>query len=261
MNVQLIKTTISNKYFTFNAMIFLPPMQRNHSPAWALLTHGYTSSKTDCVSWAQRLSEASIACCIFDLPGHHLGSYNKLNSFEEFKLHSHECFSDAYELLQSHVKEPCEQLILAGHSLGALLAIKALSLNTFSLLPKLAIGVGVGIGQHKTAHLFETSFYEKTLNIRRQLVDEHIDSQFVFPWIKEEKENINITNQRVHLITGLDDVVVGEKGAEVFRQKLEKSGNSLSLSEPKKLPHHEPSMATSHIYNFLKKELSFSNQR
>ena len=256
MSVKLVKKTLQNEHFTFNCMVFIPSPEEPKRNEWALLTHGYTASKSDCLNWAQRLSEAGIPAIIFDLPGHHLGSYNEVPSFEVFKDHVHECFIDAYKELASHINEPCDKLILGGHSLGALLSIKALELDLFSGFEKLAIGVGIGIGQHKTIHLFESSFYEKTLNIRRQLVDEHIDSDLVFPWIKEEKLNMQVSGKRIHLITGLDDVVVGEGGAEAFRFNLESLGNEVSLAEPRKLPHHEPSTAATHIYNFLKKELS-----
>lgn len=256
MSVKLIKKTISNKYFSFNSIAFIPSESSDKRSEWALFTHGYTASKSDCLSWAQRLSESGIPSVIFDLPGHHLGSLNEVSSFDEFKDHSHECFIDAFNFLKDNTNEPCNKLILGGHSLGALLAIKALELDYFNAFTKIAIGVGIGIGQHKTVHLFESSFYEKTLNIRRQLVDSNIDSDLVFPWIKEQKLLIDVSQQRIHLITGADDVVVGEGGMEAFRFNLEAQGNLVSFSEPKKLPHHEPSMAATHIYSFLKKELS-----
>jgi hypothetical protein len=256
MSVKLIKKTLTNEHFTFNSMLFLPSQKSEIRTEWALLTHGYTASKSDCLNWAQRLSEAGIPTIIFDLPGHHLGSYNEVKSFEEFRDHVLSCFETCFELLQNHISSKCSHLIFGGHSLGALLAIKALKLSTIKPNKKLAIGVGIGIGQHKTAHLFETSFYEKTLNIRRQLVDENIDSDLVFPWIKQEKLDLDIENERIHLITGLDDVVVGKGGLEVLKSKLEAKNNNVTFMEPRKLPHHEPAIAATHIYNFLKSELN-----
>ncbi len=255
MSTKLVKKTLTNSRFTFNAIAFLPSPEVETRSEWALFTHGYTASKSDCLNWAQRLSEAGIPVAIFDLPGHHLGSYNDVNSFEEFQECSHHCFIDAFNFLNEHMQSDCTKLILGGHSLGAMLSIKALNLPDLEFYDPMAIGVGIGIGQHKTTHLFETSFYEKTLNIRRQLVDPHLDSDVVFPWIKQQKLDMNIYNKRVHLITGLDDVVVGEGGLEAFKFELESKGNIVSFSEPRKLPHHEPSMAATHIYNFLKKEL------
>ena len=67
---------------------------------------------------------------------------------------------------------------------------------------------------------------------------------------------VKLVNVSLHLITGLDDVVVGEGGLEAFKFELESKNNEVSFFEPRKLPHHEPSMAATHIYNFLKKELN-----
>ncbi|MAX66930.1 MAG: hypothetical protein CME66_08335 [Halobacteriovoraceae bacterium] len=255
MSVKLIKKTLSNKFFSFNAIAFIPSQETQILSQWAVFTHGYTASKSDCINWAQRLSDIGVPVCIFDLPGHHLGSFNKVASFEVFKDHAHECFSDAYHFLQENLESECKKLILGGHSLGALLSLKALDLANFTTLEPLAIGVGIGIGQHKTTHLFETSFYEKTLNIRRQLVDENLDSDLVFPWIKDEKLSLDITQKHIHLITGKDDVVVGEGGMEALRFNLEAQGNIVTINEPNKLPHHEPSMAATYIYNYVKKEV------
>ena len=256
MNVKLIKQTIQNQHFTFNCIGFIPPHNVEIRSEWALLTHGYTASKSDCISWASRLSEAGIPCCIFDLPGHHLGSFNYVNSLDDFTSFSHECFLDAFQFLSSQLSSGCEKIILAGHSLGGLLAIKALELDAFEHFEKLAISIGIGISQHKHIHLFESSFYQKTLNIRRQLIDAKIDSNFIFPWVMQEKKNLSLTNQRIHLITGADDVVVGPGGLETLRSNLVNLNNNVTAYEPRKLPHHEPSLAATHIYSFLKKELS-----
>lgn len=258
MSVQIIKKTLNNNYFTFNAFAFIPADGPSAPPVrseWALFTHGYTASKSDCINWAQRLSESGIPCCIFDLPGHHLGGLNSIPSFEVFRDKSTECFIDAFKFLQELTESDCERLILGGHSLGALLSLKALELEMFASYNPLAIGVGLGISQHTTQHLFESSFYQKTLNIRRQLVDKNIDSDLIFPWIKEEKLNLDLKDKRIHLITGQDDVVVGEGGMQALAFNLN-INNDVSTFEPRKLPHHEPSMAASQIFSFLKKELS-----
>lgn len=259
MSTKIIKKTLENKYFKFNSFCFIPSQEDQTDKTkniWALFTHGYTASKSDCIAWAQRLSEIGISVCIFDLPGHHLGSLNFVNSFEDFKEHAVECFEDAFDFLTQEAAHPCEKLILGGHSLGALLSLKSLELTKFDQLEKLAIGVGIGISQHKTTHLFESSFYEKTLNIRRQLVDKTIDSDLVFPWIKEEKLNLDMTQKRIHLITGEDDVVVGEGGMEAMSFNLTSLGNHVTTQAPRKLPHHEPSLAGTYINSFVKKEFN-----
>lgn len=256
MPVKINFKTLRNEYFTFNAAVFLPE-KSERKPIRALFTHGYTASKSDNISWAQRLSESGIPCAIFDLPGHYLGSINQVDSFETFKAHAHEGFEAAAAFLGDELgDELLERYILGGHSLGAMLSLKALELDRFEQTPSLAIGVGLGIGQHQSTHLFETSFYQKTLNIRRQLVCPELDSDNVFPWINQEKREIAIEGKRVHLITGVDDVVVGEGGMKALQERLESFGNDVSIQEPKRLAHHEPGMASTHIFHFLKKELA-----
>ena len=246
MSVKILKRTLKSDHFTFNSMIFIADegIARN---TIALFTHGYTASKADLISWASRISDAGISSIIFDLPGHLLGSYNEVDHFETFTEHSIDCFDVAFKELKSEVGFNPDTLILGGHSLGALLSIKALEFLS---------AVGLGISQHETTHLFNSSFYEKTLNIRRQLVCESLDSDKMFPWISEEKENISIRGERIHLITGKDDVVVGLGGVNEFGDKLEALGNNVSISEPTRLPHNNPELAGSHIYSFLKKELA-----
>lgn len=260
MSVQLAKKTINNSYFTFNAFCFIPSSSKE-APALrsecAIFTHGYTASKSDCIPWAQRLSEMGIPVCIFDLPGHHLGSINEVKDFEDFKESAHECFIDAFNFLKETLGQDfdCDSVILGGHSLGALLSLKALDLDFFDDYKTMAIGVGLGISQHKDLHLFNSAFYKNTLNIRRQLVCEQLDSDNVFPWISEEKLELDIRQKRIHLITGADDVVVGEGGMDALAFNLNGLGNHVTTNEPKKLAHHEPSLASSHIVSFLRKEL------
>ncbi|MEX0798919.1 MAG: alpha/beta fold hydrolase [Bacteriovoracaceae bacterium] len=256
MPVKIKFQTLNDKRFQFNAAAFIPDSNERKSYC-AVFTHGYTASKSSILPWAQRLSEAGIPTVIFDLPGHYLGSINEVESFENFTERAHHCFHTAAEFLLQELGDQYKatKFILGGHSLGALLSLKALDIFPFNQESSLAVAVGLGIGQHKSDHLFETSFYEKTLNIRRQLVCPELDSDLVFPWIKEEKASIAVKSKRAHLITGADDVVVGPGGMEALKRKLEENGNQVSALEPKKLPHHEPGAAAAHIYHFLKKEL------
>lgn len=255
MSVKIIPRTIKNDYFSFNSLIFISEESSENKPM-AIFTHGYTASKSDLISWATRLSDAGISSIIFDIPGHHLGSFNEVESFDVFTSKAVNCFTDAYEELKGHITYEPTQLVLGGHSLGALLAIQALELPCFDAYKKVAIAVGLGISQHESVHLFNSSFYAKTLNIRRQLVCESIDSDKMFPWISNEKKNISVKDQRIHLITGKDDIVVGLGGVNEFGESLEALGNTVSISEPNRLPHNSPELAGSHIYSFLKKELN-----
>lgn len=267
MSSKVICLELSLPWFTVNALAFIPSTEKNAIKSeWALFSHGYTSHKGDCLNWATRLVESGVPCMIFDQPGHYLGSFHEVNSFEDFKDHAHELFVEAYNRLQGLLDQhlgmgqfPANtSVILGGHSLGAFTSIKALELPGFAKINRLAIAVGIGIGQRQATHLFETAFYEKTLSIRRQLVSPNLDSKVVFSWLKSAKENLVMSGERVHMITGEDDIVVGNLGMEAFLEVLEKQGNVVTWEKPKKLPHHEPGAATAHIYSFLKNHFGWS---
>ena len=140
------------------------------------------------------------------------------------------------------------------------MSLKALELPVFIDLKTLCVAVGFGMNPTLTsaAHVFDTSFYQKTLNIRRQLVSPCLDSTVVFPWIKVEKEQLKLTGKRIHLITGSDDLVVGAGGMEDMRRHLTELGNKVTVFEPVKLAHHEPTNAAPHLYAFLKQELGWT---
>jgi predicted esterase len=264
VSVLIAKKTLSNKYFSFDAIVMLPCKEDFPviKPQWGLFTHGYTASKTDCLPWAQRLVDNGAPVVFFDLPGHYLGSFNEVTSFDSFRDHAEECFIDAYSFLESALKENgynsvCEKRIIGGHSLGAMLSLKALKLSFFDEKDCLGICVGLGVNQSNDTHIFESSFYQKTLNIRRQLVSPALNPDKMFPWIKEEKLSVNLRGKRIHLITGQDDIVVGAGGMAALKVSLKELENDVSYNEPKRLPHHEPSMAASHINSFLRRELAW----
>jgi len=262
MGAKVIPLELSLPYFQVNALAFVPAIdhEKEIKSEWAVFSHGYTSHKGDCLNWASRLVETGVPCLIFDQPGHYLGSFHEVKSWEDFKLHVHELFGEAFRRLQSLMESHLgignypspKSIILGGHSLGAFTSILATQLSAFENLQRIVVAVGIGIGQRQATHLFETAFYEKTLSLRRQLVSPALDSKIVFSWLKTEKENLTISNQRIHLITGEDDIVVGAGGLEAFIEVLEKNGNVVTFDRPKKLAHHEPGAATPHLYAFLK---------
>jgi hypothetical protein len=260
MGAKVVPLELILPYFQVNALAFIPSSERPIRTEWAMFTHGYTSHKGDCLNWAARLVENGVPCIIFDQPGHYLGSFNEVNNWEDFRDHVHELFSDSFHRLTAILHNHLGQgnypgpvsLILGGHSLGAFTALRALELPEFQNYRRVAVGVGIGIGQRQATHLFETAFYERTLSLRRQLVSPCLDSKIVFSWLKTEKENLTVSSQRIHLITGEDDVVVGAGGLEALIAVLEKNNNVVSWERPKRLPHHEPGAATPHLYAFLK---------
>lgn len=262
MASKVITLELSLPWFQVNALAFIPSLEGKNKikSEWALFSHGYTSHKGDCLNWATRLVEVGVPCLIFDQPGHYLGSFHEVNSLEDFKEHVHELFGEAFNrlsgLMDVHLgvgQFPApKSIILGGHSLGAFTSIKALELPVFQNLNRVAVGIGAGIGQTQATHLFETAFYEKTLSIRRQLVSPVLDTKLVFAWLKDSKIGLTVSNQRIHLITGEDDVVVGAGGMAAFAKVMEEHGNVVTTDQPKKLPHHEPGTATPHLYSFLK---------
>ncbi len=267
MSSKVITLELSLPWFQVNALAFIPSTtsDKKLKSEWAIFSHGYTSHKGDCLNWATRLVESGVPCLIFDQPGHYLGSFHEISSWDDFKDHVHELFSEAFNrlhgLMETHIGvgqyPTVKNIILGGHSLGAFTAIRALELPVFQNYQRVAVAIGIGIGQRQATHLFETAFYEKTLSIRRQLVSPELDSKVVFGWLKTEKENMTVSNQRMHLITGEDDIVVGAGGLDAFIEVLEKNGNVVSSERPKKLPHHEPGAATPHIYSFLKEHFAW----
>jgi len=266
--MRIIKTEIPFLNIKTQAFVFLPDPSEALKPTWAIFTHGYTSDKSSIINWSIRLSEMGVPSILFDLPGHYLGNFSEVDSFSDFKNHAHELFQTAFLELEKFflANYPLEegfsskenfQLVFGGHSLGAMLSIKALKLNFFKKFKKRAIGVGIGMAPKHVVHIFDTPFYQATLKIRAQLVSKELNPDNVFPWIKKEKQELNITNEHIHLITGVDDLVVGDDGLERFVEKLKELGNLVTFEKPTRLPHHEPELASGHIKKYFKAENLF----
>lgn len=261
--MKILKDTLDYQDQKTNIFYFLPDLDVTHAKTFAIFLHGYTADKSSILNWAVRLSEVGVSCAIFDAPGHYLGSFCEVESFQHFKEHSHELFIDAFNGLKEkyETEYPLNkddlfnedfELVLGGHSMGALLSIKAMTLPFFKPFKKRVIGVGIGMAPKKVVHLFDTPFYKATLNVRNQLVSPELHSDNVFPWIKEEKEKIQIENETIYLLTGEDDLVVGNDGMERFNEVLLSRGNKVKMEKPTKLPHHEPNLAAGHIKKYFK---------
>jgi predicted esterase len=246
-----------------NALAFVPASNRAIYSSIAIFAHGYTSHKGSILNWAARLSEEGIPSLIFDLPGHYLGNFSRVSSFEAFKNEAPHLFSESHQamlkLIQKHHPSfSSRRVIVGGHSLGALLALKSLDLPCFESVESQAICVGLGLPAKGKVHLFDTPFYKSTLALRAQFVDSSLAPEKVFPWIKEEKEQMKIKNKNIYFLTGKDDLVVGNDGTERLADHLEKLGNNTVIEKPTKLPHHQPEMAAAHIKKFLKTKGYFS---
>ena len=251
------KTLLSLSWCETQALVFVP--KKELKATRAVYAHGYTASKADCLPWAVRAAEAGVPAIIFDWPGHYLGGMGEVDSFSTFATHAHELFAVAFERLEAFVEGAgsTQQVILGGHSLGALMALKALTLPAFKPYQRLGLGVGFGLNNQVETHLFDTEFYQKTLSIRRQLVSPALDSSVMFPWIRDEKTRLTMQGERIHLITGEDDMVVGTGGMDALKEHLASQGNNVTAFAPKRLAHHEPTLAAPHIHSFLKQELGW----
>lgn len=242
-----VKTRIlKHKSFRVNALDFLP--EGDYS-SFAIFSHGYTSHKGTVLPWAHRLAESGVRAVVFDLPGHYLGSYNEVTDLDEFKNHVHELFLEAHNL-----DLECKNLILGGHSMGGLLAIKAVKEEQLKDYNRWVIGVGLGDGIKEKSHLFYTDFFKSALNLRTQLVSPSIAPDHIFPWVVEEKMNLRVSGEKIHLIVGKDDLVTPPHGVKSLIERLEGLGANVSLNHVPRLPHHYPEKAAGFIKNYLKKE-------
>jgi hypothetical protein len=266
MSVSLKKEILNCRGWKTNAILFLPDPSREIKGSLGVFAHGYTAHKGDLLTWASRLSEEGMANIIFDIPGHYMGSYNDVDSFDDFKMYSPELFEEAFKLLITEFKATYPlyehylsfdglQVVLGGHSLGGLLSLKASKLDLFKKYSKkVLIGVGLGMGIEKGEHVFQSSFFKSTINLRGQLVSPELSPDNMFPWIKEEKEVLELEGQDICLLVGDDDIVVPKDGAERMKSKLEKQGNRVDVMRPKKLSHHQPELAASYIKKILKEK-------
>lgn len=255
MAIEIIKKTHNYRSWECQAFACFPGPEKEVR-GLALFAHGHTSHKETVLGWATRLAQDGITAWALDLPGHYLGSFAEVESLGEFKSYAHQVFWSAIsscERSHSLLKKDIP-FIIGGHSLGALMALKADEGLKNQKRPDLILCVGLGMPPKGKVHVFDSPFYQATLDIRAQLVSPPLSPKNVFPWIKEEKENLTITNQRIHLISGEDDVVVGKDGAKVMAEVLESLGNKVTYEIPRKLSHHEPSLAAPHIRKFLKDE-------
>jgi len=229
--------------------------------ALAIFTHGYTSCLHDLLKWGERLQMLGIASFIFDLPGHYLGKSSEVTNFLNFTQDSWKIFENAYLFCCQQLKNEGDNvpLILGGHSLGSLLAFKAAQSKIFKTKNKLFVGVGAWMNTSEDNHLFEDKFYEKTLTLRAQYVCPELNPANVFSWIKNEKEKLSLTGEKIYLLTGLDDVVAGGVGAEKFKELMLKLNNQVYLERPNHLSHHRPELAAPHLAALLKKFLEGKN--
>lgn len=261
MSIKLKKFTLEWENSELEGFIFLPPLEVETRPVLAAFTHGFTSHKGSILNWSVRLAEEGVVNVLFDLPGHYLGSFCEAENFELFKKEAPLLFRRALEKANEVIKEelPLDshlfeqpQLVIGGHSLGALLSIMALDDLSQDHQKLEAICVGLGLPPEGKTHLFDTPFYKSTLAVRAQLVSPALHPDIVFPWIKMAKEQMKTSHKTIHFMTGQDDLVVDKDGTERFMKILEAQGNNVTLERPTRLPHHQPELAAAHIKKYFK---------
>lgn len=254
MGTQIKKVILNSGPLSSHALLFIP--DKIKMKGFHLSTHGYTADKGSILNWATRMAELGLPSAIFDLPGHYLGSYNEVEDFEDFSHCTPQLFIEALTHLKKFtpIAHDDFKLFLSGHSLGALMAIKALELpffqenkkNTYITL------IGFGLSPHTGKHLFESTLFEKTMEVRAQLVSPALHPKVMLPWIRTLKGSIHVSGYNFYLITGEDDIVVGKEGSEHMAEILQLQGNHVQLEKPTRLPHNQPELATSYLASFIR---------
>ena len=243
---EIKKITLQTKKLKTHGLFFIP--KHIETNKCCIFTHGYTGHKGSLVTWAQKMMDISIPTIIFDLPGHFLGHFNDISSFDEFKLEAPMLFNNALQLIQSE-SLLSERPIIGGHSLGGLLSLKASEKNTMF---QNIICVGLGNPPFNKPHLFQTPFFKDTIHLRSELVSTHLHPDVVLAWIAQEKKKLSTHKKTIHLIGGKDDIIIGgEKGVKDIASSLEKNNNVTFQIVPK-LAHHLPENAGIFIKQAIK---------
>lgn len=257
MNFTIALSGIAYRNFTVQALLFIPERLDSSMPM-ALFTHGYTDHKGSLVNWGARMAKRGIPTLVFDLPGHYLGSFNEVASFDEFSNHAHFLFEMGARFIEERLGVNFSGVILGGHSLGALMALRAADLPYFSERLQLIIPVGFGFGPGNGVHMLESPIYAETMKLRTQLVSPVLAPSILFPWLKKEKELLSLKGRRVHLICGENDGIIFDDGVTGMESMLLHLGNAVTITRPKRLPHHLPDLAAVHVDQAVRKFFNLS---
>ena len=234
---EIKKITLNSENLTANALFFIP--EKISGTRCCLFTHGYTSHKGSILTWAQKMMDLNIPTIIFDLPGHFLGGFHDVPSFELFKKEGPLLFSEAFTTIKKEFPE-IVTAISGGHSLGALFSLLHSAQSDFI---QHQICVGLGSLPLNKPHLFETPFFKDTMLLRSELVSKQLSPTQVLPWIAETKRKAITSDKNIHLIGGSDDIIIGgTEGVEQMAGYLMPSNQVIKHIIPK-LPHHLPENA------------------
>lgn len=234
------------------AFCFLPTDSHQQFFSCAIFTHGYTSHKGSLLNWGVQLAHKNIPTIIFDLPGHYLGSFNEVEDTDDFEEYLHHLFQTAFISLKQHTSlDSLQNIILGGHSLGALLSLRASNLDIFKAYQRYLFPIGYGIRKEGEPHPLLTSFFKPLLETRSQLVSPAIAPEEVLHWVEQSKHHDSCKDNTIYLVTGEDDVLITSEDLKRTVEKL-KEKNRVILEVPKHLPHHQPELAIKFILRFLK---------
>lgn len=246
MNFKIEPTYLDYRIFQVQALLFIPETASPYT-SMALFTHGYTDHKGSLVNWGARMAKRGIPALIFDLPGHYLGSFNEVESFDEFAQEAHSLFEVGARYLCEFLHFTPSSVILGGHSLGALMSLRAAELPYFEQFEQLVIPVGFGFGPQSGVHMLESPIYAETMKLRTQLVSPELHPKKLFPWLKREKELLSVKGKRVHLICGENDGIIFDDGVKGMEELLLHLGNQVTIARPRRMPHHLPDLAAVHV--------------
>ena len=250
----LKKLHLSLREWKVEAFCFLPTTSQPVS-SLAVFTHGYTAHKGTILNWGVQLASKNIPTIIFDLPGHYLGSFNEVLDFAEYDQFVHQFFAEAFNYLLQEVNDSTVQnVIIGGHSMGALMSLRASTLQCFNKFNRIIIPVGYGISSQGKSHPLQEPFFKPFLKIRQQLVSPALAPAVVLPWLETTKRSIICTGEVIHIISGTDDVIITADAANRIITHLGKN-NTVTYDLPSRLPHHQPELAIKYILRFLKKNL------
>lgn len=253
--MEVIPLLVPFENSTTHGLAFLPKVYEREDLVLSVFAHGYTSHKGSLLTWASKLCDEGLPILLLDLPGHRLGHFGEVESFEQFIEFTPRLFEQGLDLLEELMLSRWQgkglrRAVVGGHSLGGLFS---LMIDFDALSSRFAdvynICVGLGLAPKETNHIFETPLFAATIQLRGQLVAPSILPEVVFPWIKNFKANFFPRGIRAHFLIGSDDVVVPGDGCQRFVNQLLASGNEVSIETVRKLPHHQPELASS----FLKK--------
>ncbi len=257
MSIQIDRIELEADSLRVQALLFLPSPDCTTKSLCSIYTHGYTDHKGSLFNWGVHCAERSIPSLIFDLPGHYLGNYNELDSFENFENSTSKLFHEGLKKINSALKGPAiKEIILGGHSLGALMALRSGTLPELGNIKKNFLAVGLGLDPIDRKHLFETKLYRRVLEARIQLISPHLHPDRMFPWTKDERANFQLEGQQIHFITGENDMVTAADGTQRLIELLIARGNRVTFDRPKNLPHHHPEMAVGLISSYIRNNFS-----